>query len=511
MKTKITSYTGPILAIALLWAGCGSVSAPPIDLPAPITGRIDVSTPDADGNVAVSGSEGAVTGGALVMVVNESETAGLDLLRYIVRSAFAADLPEICGETGHACEYSEEDGSFTMGIAAAAEQELTIGLIHADSGAWRSPTITVTVPKPAEPEENCAGKGLTGAVADIAIAPVSGVPILLKQGTDTTTNTLVIGASGETTVKINGCYAHSIAAKEVSGADRIVVTSKDDKTVWMGTFEGGAFTDKRSFTMQNEPMHAIFLPVPSPVKAPIVATRTGDSVVLSFVSMIDGTIISTMDLYLGSVPLTGLTKSLSISVIENDEGKYIGALLTQTTSAVNSYLTIFEADNLTHKATWQRADAGDMDTMVSASLYIDASNEFIRVAIVDSAALPRALYENNIIVDLGLLQQPLSPGVKLDDIVNWVDLAEVTKNDCLSGSLRDIEVARQPLGPMAVMSTSDGRLATIQMIGATSGCVVQDWAAGHDIPAIALDNVLNILFGADADAGMAIDGTPLLY
>ena len=120
MKSRTPTLKSAVLALLLFAvAGCGSASAPPVDLPAPITGRIDVSSPDADGNVTITGSAGAVEGASLFMAVNESVSASLQLLDALVPSAYAGSFPAVCYEAGHACAVAESDGSFVIILQAS--------------------------------------------------------------------------------------------------------------------------------------------------------------------------------------------------------------------------------------------------------------------------------------------------------------------------------------------------------------------------------------------------------
>ncbi|HPM42044.1 MAG TPA: hypothetical protein PLY45_06380, partial [bacterium] len=169
MKTYRPGFLWALILTFFL-AGCGSqASAPPVDLPAPVAGFIEVSSPDADGNVTVTGSEGAVPGGAIVMIVNESASASLiaPMIGAFVSEAYAADdLPAICSEPGHSCTVADSDGKFVVVIAAAEGDTLTIGIIDSE-GNWISELLTESVPEPEpEPEANCSGESVAGDAVD---------------------------------------------------------------------------------------------------------------------------------------------------------------------------------------------------------------------------------------------------------------------------------------------------------------------------------------------------------
>lgn len=515
MKITKTIYLGALsMIVAALLGACGSASAPPIDLPAPITGRVDVSSPDDSGNVTVTGTEGAVTGGALVMVVNEgeAESAGIKLMDYLIPSAYAVEYPETCSVVGHACAYAEDDGSFVVVIAASAEDPLTIGLIYPYNGAWRSEQIQLTVPTPAEPEENCAGLGLSGKTVDVEIAPVSGVPVLLKQGTDTTTNQLVIGAAAETTVAVNGCYAHSLAIRDISGADRVVVTSKDDKTIWMGKFQGGAFTDERAFTLSDEPMHAMFIDA---FAAPLVAFKTATSVVLSLVSMIDGSMIQTLSISFASAPLEGLTRSLSLDSLKmsNYGNQYLGLLITDKGDNVDAYVTLFRADDLTEdaltvKRTGLAGLAGAPSSIADGALCV-FNDEDVGIVILDSAiAGTNNLDDTRIYHDSGLY--PLYENSNLDSVkLSDIKTSHINQHPTLE-KLEKVVVKRSSSPEVAIAVAVDGTLLMQQMTDLFP-YETASWAPSGSIVALDLNDDLQLMYGADVVTGAVIDGSGLVY
>jgi len=527
MKTRKTILLGILITMLIAAVGCGSASAPPVDLPAPITGRIDVSSPDENGEVTVTGTEGAVTGGTIVMVENESESGSASLMIYdlLVPSAHAQDLPAICEEPYHACTYSEQDGSFQVVIFASVGDTLVIGIID-ENGEWRSDVIRVTVPPSGtpDPEANCAGEGVTGAVVDVAIAPTSKIPVLLKQGSDTTTNQLVIGATSPTTVSIIGCHAHSIAFFESATGDSIAVTSKEDKILWAGRFVSGAVVDKRSFELDYEPMHIAFVGLST---QPIVAIRkTSSTVRLARISTSEGVILSEMILNLDPPPavneVTGVTRSTAIDVLKMgvDEDQYIGLLIVDNGNAQNSYLSLYQADGIIHKATWNRptisgfSDAGPIESMVDGIFYVfvgGTSEYFVRLAITDSASTQNALFQFEIWKD------------SFGNILQWTDLINtintfynVRANTMAvpdtdpTVPLEKLASMRPPMSPPAcVVTNSNGQLFERDLGLSVTGIFkwIADWALGDDIVAIdtSVDN--EILYGADATTGAVIDGS----
>lgn len=157
MKRMI--YIGATVAVLLLLAwslvGCGGsagMSAPPVDLPTPVTGRITVSSPDANGNISVIGESGAVTADSTVMAINEtvavSSNLYLDVLSLFIGTAHAqsGEFPDVCLETGHECALADADGAFELTIAGEEEDSIAIVVIDSDTGDERSERLRKPVP-----------------------------------------------------------------------------------------------------------------------------------------------------------------------------------------------------------------------------------------------------------------------------------------------------------------------------------------------------------------------------
>jgi hypothetical protein len=527
MKTRKTALLGVLITVMIFAVGCGSASAPPVDLPAPITGRIDVSAPDENGDVTVTGTEGAVTGGTIVMVENESESgsASLKIYDWLIPSAYAQDFPAICEGVAYSCTYSEEDGSFQVIIPASTGDTLVIGIIN-ENGEWRSDVIRVTVPESGtpDPEANCAGEGVTGAVVDIKIAPTSGTPVMLKQGSDTTTNQLVIGTTSPTTVAILGCYAHSLAFYPSTTGDSIAVTSKDDKTLWAGRFVEGEIRDSRSFELDYEPMHIAFANLST---QPIVAIRKTDSKIrLATISTSEGVILSEMILDLDPPTLnelTGVTRSTAIDVLRmgTDEEHHIGLLIVDNGNPVNSYLSLYQADGIIHKGTWSRAslnavsDIGPVNSLIDGIFYVyvgGTSEYLVRLAITDSASTENVLTEYEIQTD-PLLFSPLSwladistfnifvtPIAKIKGAPNVAPTVPLQKLARVKPAMED---------PLAVITNANGQLfeQTLGSLVTPVAKYIADWALGDDIVAIDTSVEDELLFGADDTADAIIDGS----
>ena len=134
-RSSIIFMTFILMATA---AGCGgttavgAATAPPVDLPAPVVGRIDVGTPDATGKSTITGTPGAVEADTIVMAINENLEVASALWKVtdaLFPAAYAQSLPSVCSETGHACTTSASDGSFELQIDASIGDSIIIVLL----------------------------------------------------------------------------------------------------------------------------------------------------------------------------------------------------------------------------------------------------------------------------------------------------------------------------------------------------------------------------------------------
>ncbi len=104
------------------------MSAPPVDLPTPITGRIIVTSPDDRGDVFIIGEEGSVAANSVVLIMREAGGGEplRSLLNLFIRSAHADDPKEfsaICYEPLNKCVRANEFGAFKTSIKGAKPKD----------------------------------------------------------------------------------------------------------------------------------------------------------------------------------------------------------------------------------------------------------------------------------------------------------------------------------------------------------------------------------------------------
>lgn len=159
-KMLLRAVLGTLFCAALAGVsgefGCSSgASAPPVSLPAPVSGRLTVTSPDEDGVALVIGDEGAVPADSLVHVVNESRTSAslIDFSAVIAAldpfpSAEAQiTLPETCRRSFHGCAIADADGSFEIEINASEEDSIVVGILDQATGTTISERTRHPVPR----------------------------------------------------------------------------------------------------------------------------------------------------------------------------------------------------------------------------------------------------------------------------------------------------------------------------------------------------------------------------
>jgi hypothetical protein len=511
--------------LAAFWSGCSSSSvlAPQVDLPAPIAGNVTSSAPDADGNVHIMGTAGAVPGGSMLMAVNEAAASAklfkaLDLL-VASASAQTISFPPVCDLPGHSCTLAAADGSFEIILLAAIGDAISIGIIDPETGDFISELLQLIIaivdggtgpgPSPT-PSTNCAGLPVSGKAVDVKIIPGTKMPVLLKQGSETTTNQLVIGT---TIVNIDGCYAHSVAIKNAIASTIFAVTSKEDSTLWTGTFIDGVLTMSQHFVLSMEPMHIAFADSDS---QPLVVLKTADSIQLSNVSLVNGQILSRIAPTINSAEVSGIARSTKLSILQmaSSPVHYLGLLLSDVGAPQSYYVTIFQADGLSNIRTWDVQALSAAQAVVDGELF--ASEPFttpsVKFVLLDSGNAPQTnaivVYPVNtmtgdpLLIDADITFSSTQPsGVGTPKSFPGGD----------GGVMKNVAVASNAGNARAIMSTSSGNLEWLDLNN-SSTMTPAPWAEarGVDLVAIAVGTALPAFFAADQTNGLALDGTDVL-
>jgi hypothetical protein len=433
-------------------------------------------------------------------------------------------LPSVCSTAGHACTVAADDGSFTIVLAASDGNSIVIGLIDPTTGAYISELLRREVPSPSPNPpvaNNCLGKGVSGATVDIGIVPVDGKPILLKQGSDTTPNQIVIGAIQPTVVDIDGCYAHSLAIYASSSGDvTLAVTSTDDLTLWTGKYSGGTISGAQKFTLQYGPQHIAFA---DSATQPVVAMKTPTSVIIARVSLADGGLVDWTDITesQGGAPpavVTGLTKTTGIDILpmKDPNQHYLGMLVSNKGSSADAYVTLFVAEtlNILNSFNLQTSLSQPMTSQFT-KLFVSQDNQYlsdIGVAIVDETTT--TLYAQMVTTS----KRPTYLNIK-DDITNanidWAiktpyylyPLGKTATGLAVSDVLKACAACKLPT---AVAPASDGALLAVPLETAALAQEIA-FAAPDVLGPIAIDDPAKAVFVLDVTTGLAKDASDKLY
>jgi len=342
----------PVIVLCAFAAGCGGASAPPIDLPAPVTGQIDISTPNAAGKSTVTGSAGAVPGGSYVLVINErievAQNASplIRLMDALVPSAYAtATLPDICDLLGHWCIVAGDDGSFELTIDAYINDSIIIVIVDG-WGNEISERLIRNVPASDQEIAACPDVNVHGNLT--GLANPDGIPLGLYEGSDISSNVLLMTdtTSGESlTIPLPGCHAKGFTFLPYAGeGGRVVVISSDDQLMWIGTWDGEFLINAQTFDLEGVPIGITHIGEENCVA---VTFKTTAGFAVGIVSVTDGSVGTSYDIPNPTVPTSAtLTRLIAMRTIGPfaDDAFMIG-LLTQT-DALNSYLTLLDSSNL---------------------------------------------------------------------------------------------------------------------------------------------------------------------
>ena len=458
--------------------------------------------------MTVTGSDGAVPSDSTVMAVNESASASQSarLLDFVVPSAYASDgFPAICSAVGHACAKADANGAFVIILAAANGDSIAIGIIDPATGDWLSELLSREVPN-SSTSEGCAAKGVSGKAVDIAVIPGAGTPIVLKQGDSSSHNRLVIGASGETTVEIDGCFAQSLAiSSDGAGAATIVVASADDKILWAGSYASGAISGGRSFTLDYAPLRAAFA---GDSGYAIVALKDSSSIHLSKISLSDGSIAATLSPeYDQSAQPSGLTRAQRIAMIRMPGGEHLGALLADSGNPTAFSITLFAAGALDWGKAWGNTALGSgVDAVVDIGLWIGANNA-VNIATIG------ALREKGL-VSSGELSIANSIGVELPGPSAITGFGpQSTTTDQTIPALNRMEISQNivppypSFSPAIVATTEDGTLmiGVLPQIGITGATEIKEISSSGTAPldALAIDDATHSLFVLDGSSALS--------
>jgi len=354
------------------FAGCGGSSfatAPPVDLPAPVVGRITIGTPDATGKATIIGTEGAVEPGSIILAVNtriEGSVSTLWKLTDVLIPAAYAQTAATCTALGHVCTIANEDGSFSMSIDAVIGDTIYVVLID-ENGVEISPRVTFTIPSTELIQElnACTGLGLTGTMA--GLVNIEGNPMTLYQGTDTESNKIEVGPFP---ISLPGCYARDLTLIPGTAGNKLVMISKEDMFMWVSTLDQLALTSGDTFELTEAPLTSAFIGEADTV-AVAVATAAGFAV--QKLSLTDGSVLVSIAI---PEPLTpagyALTEVVSMKAFGPfGDGRFLITVLTRGQGAGSDvfYLSFFDSTDLENIASGD--ENLNLTTLLGSNFFTD--------------------------------------------------------------------------------------------------------------------------------------------
>jgi len=366
-------FMGTLAIVMLFIAGCGAAaSAPPVDLPAPVVGRITVGTPDATGKATITGTEGAVPGGSIVLAINSRLEGSASLLwkltDALVPAAHAQTLPEICSFLGHFCAIADADGSFVLIVDALIGDDIIIVIID-EEGIEVTDRVSFIIPSTSLAIGLCESADSVGAMTDLM--SIGGDPLSLYEGKDSKPNRLKYKSFE---LPLPGCYARSIAfAPAASVGAWVAVASDLDNLLWIALTSGGDFITADTYELDDRPLALAFVGEAGHL-AIVLETSTGFAV--GRLSLVDGTIDNLIAL---PEPTSAyeFTELIDLEVIGPfNDGGYLGAVILAGSdgSSTGYFMHFFETSTY------------HLSTVASDALYLNSPTIFGPNAhIVDSA------------------------------------------------------------------------------------------------------------------------------
>jgi hypothetical protein len=330
-------------------AGCGTVAAPPIDLPAPVTGRITSGGPDLSSKATFTGGAGAIPQEAIdvgvIVVAENTRITGnrTSLLWDITDSVFSPayaqvteDFPPLCSQSGYGCAIPGSDGSFTVQVDAYVDDIIDIYVANPDTGIRMGAIAQLTVPT--GPTTDCTDSSAEGMLADMK--NVGGVPFTLFEGLGAQSNQLIIGSD---IFDLPGCYAKSLAVLATMPDDVFIAAiSSSDKLLWLGHWNGTTLTIGKVINLTDIPEAVAIAGDPAYTH---VAMRKTSGFTVEKIQNIDGNSASTL-------PIPEPISLTDIKVLRTfgpfADNNYIGGVIAVGPGGLGpeAYLTFFHAESL---------------------------------------------------------------------------------------------------------------------------------------------------------------------
>ncbi|MBI2345793.1 MAG: hypothetical protein HYV03_02690, partial [Deltaproteobacteria bacterium] len=128
---RLSALCWLVVLVGGVSCGSGSMSAPPVSLPAPISGRLDgpitVGDQGGDSRISISAPAGTVAPHATILIINTTAELSLNLQ---ISPAVSA----ICAQPTRTCVTADDVGAFAAAISCRNGETLALVVIDPENG-----------------------------------------------------------------------------------------------------------------------------------------------------------------------------------------------------------------------------------------------------------------------------------------------------------------------------------------------------------------------------------------
>jgi hypothetical protein len=325
-----------------------STSSPPVDIPSPVS-HLSISSPDATGQVTVTGEAGFADAGTTVTVENTTTSSARLLPSWVIQDAFA--------QTVSATATVAADGSFSTHLAASEGDTLTV--TYTSGGTETSAEDSVPDAQPLISS--------TVTLYDVSIDEDLGVAIIV--GTDDVDGYVFMLDLATLTV------TDSLVISDASGLSRVAVDPANDELIAIDTTNAVAYLLQTSDLTLEETV-AVLSPgdvTMGPSGGYALIPHIESTVAVSFFDM-------TTDAPIGTGDATGddgetHSSSLYVDIVNNGTNE-ISAMISQL-SDDEYHLIVHTID--TTEGTLTQTNAVELTGIVPAGIVLLADGQTVYI------------------------------------------------------------------------------------------------------------------------------------
>jgi hypothetical protein len=340
-------FAAALLATLLTLSDCGSGdSGPAADIPAPVS-HLSISSPDAGGEVRITGSAGLTDAGTTITISNPNATSS-DLWKFFIRQAYA--------HTTHTTA-ADADGSFQTSIEGAVGDAITVSYVS--GGETQSDSLTVPANVPALP--------ITADIQDVSIDPTTGKALIVaNDGVDGFVHIVDL---------TDKAYESSLTLPGASGASQITTDPTTGETIVLDTVNdtaihltAGAATIAATTTIVGSSDAAA-----GPSGGYVLIAHTDSTPALSFFNLTSDTATATGD----SASEDGTDQRSAERIALDADGTGDIAVVLSLMPDSSFILTTHRIDTVVPSITQNGAVLLDADDPAGLALFNDGGDAFV--------------------------------------------------------------------------------------------------------------------------------------